>query len=49
MVYYNEVECGTKTKLFNADLTKDPQQSTFRENYLKITVNSQNETFDNIT
>ena len=49
IVYLNDVECNTRSKLFNTDLTKDPRQSTFKQNYLKVEVNSRNETFDNIT
>ena len=44
------VECKrTRSWVFDTDLTKDSQESTYLENYMTIQVNSQNETFENVT
>ena len=49
MFFLNGVESRISSISFNTDLSSDPQKSTFRENYLKISVNSKNELFANIT
>ena len=44
------IECTRpKSWVFETDLTKDSQESTYLENYMEIQVNSQNETFENVT